>query len=239
MRSNPAPTKSPISFEPETQEREVLEMIDERQEAILHRAAVWEPFEVIHEGRGLKWIDTPEPVEPILDPVQIESDFEQLVLKRLSQHLLEPVSPDEIERGTVEEVLRSLDVHERQTQEVICERILDIYSGLEVNELAPEEVVNMKQVAEEMARLGKDESVVEAETLIQNYFDHVEDHPLVSKREESTLAESLTVDEARELLKERKEDLRETAREVFGEVNEEIIEEMQEAYLELIWDDIE
>ena len=214
-------------------------MIDERQEAILHRAAVWNPFEVIHKGRGLKWIDTPEPVEPILDPVQIESDFEQVVLKRLSQHLLEPVSPDEVERETVEKVLESLGVHERQTQEVTCERILDIYSSLEVSELAPEEVVNVKQVAEKMERFGRDRSATEAEALIQSYFDDVEGHPLVSKREESTLDEPLTFDEAREILKERNEELQETAEEVFGDTDENIIQQMQQAYLKLIWDDIQ
>lgn len=239
MMNNPASAESPTSFAPETTQREVVEEIDERQEVVLRRTGLVESSPLFSDFHKFSGIAKSNPIEPILVPFEIESGFEQSLFKKISKQLQEPVSPEHIERETVEIALDDLEAYDKQTQEAVCDRVLDIYLDLDVAELTPEEIVNVQQAANKMEDFGREEIVTEANTLTQEFFEGLNDHPLVSKREESTLDESLTFDEARSILRNRSEDLRETAKEVFGEVDEEIIQQMQQAYLKLIWDDIE
>lgn len=162
-----------------------------------------------------------------------------LTQESLGERIEEPeIRPEDISRSDVFESVVNLDEHDPTTQKAVCERVLDIYTNVNIEELSPQEVLNIGKVAECMDETEAEKYVKQYEDIIDKYFKRIEEHPIISMRTGDALEEPLTFRQAKEVLENRKEKLRETSEEVFEEIDDDTIGDLQRAYLLLIWDDI-
>lgn len=227
---------NPTSFEPDDKGREPKVDIEERQEAILKRAG--ESIQVPSFGTP----DWNHIAPKISSGEPLVFTFEKPERAKLSIRTADeitPVKPSEIDREKASHILENFHRRDVSYQISVCNEVLEIYERAGPDGLDTEEIINVKEIAGRMRALGEEEIAENAKQLIHEYFEDVENHPLVSKRSSSTLEDPVTFHKARQLLSDKEQHLRETSLEVFGEIDEKSIEDMKMAYLALIWDDIQ
>jgi hypothetical protein len=237
MEGNSVLTEPPTSFEPSGAYQEVDVDIEERQETVLERAEIlWH-----HSSRRSNSLHRTQVQEPLTAQIASGPDPEltEHVLRFLSQRLKTQTPSREVQRGKIEKILQEVEQYESPERIELLERALSVYSDIGAESLFPKEAINLKQIAVELRDIHSKDKAEEASYLATEFLNHIEDHPLVSKRSGGTLDETLSFSEAREILREREDDLRETSMEIFEEIDEGTIREMQSAYLKLIWDNIE
>lgn len=235
MRTD-SPLAHPASFDPDNTGEQLVVDIEERQKDILEHAG--RQFQLPNFGEP-EWegFISKDPFDTNII-VRIGDTSEYEVFSRSVRQTIARETSD-IDRNEISRELQ--DIHEREIsfQESFCENAVEIYEEAGLDTLTPEEIVNAKELAERLDHMGEQEKAGKADRLIEEYFERIEDHPLVSERQSSLLDSPINYDEARELLREKDRHLRETSLDVFGELDEDVIEDIKGAYLGLIWDDIQ